>query len=367
MERRRLACSVSHFTLSSLFSRSYSSQTFSKLPPMTPMGSASTQRDHTMKMLATTLPQSVVGVKTSPYPTVVAVTIAHQKHAGMDSKGLLAITGSQTWVTSFHSEPTSLTYCWLTESQSPCSAMYIKAPKMIMPRSRLRSNTYRALRERSKLRMMMITASKRRPRRKALTTRVRRITWMKMLFLPAPLIRSRYQGRIAHASTRFDLSKAKFATRRNHEGVLTASSATSSWTSFSLSMISPRVNADVTSRRPYSTVKNMTQKRSTSSKTGNGVGRQSGSNPASCSKRQPLCQSGTVETMKLPVETKMATKTRRDTKRPRMLRSASSRVRKMRSARENCSETDRSLQTEQNSYQPILPSLLTSYSMTSKS
>jgi len=59
------------------------------------MGSASTQRDQTMKTLATTFPETVVGVKTSPYPTVVAVTIAHQKQAGMDSKGLLSFTGSQ--------------------------------------------------------------------------------------------------------------------------------------------------------------------------------------------------------------------------------------------------------------------------------
>mmetsp|Transcript_85078 Transcript_85078/g.259929 ORF Transcript_85078/g.259929 Transcript_85078/m.259929 type:complete len:242 (-) Transcript_85078:1308-2033(-) len=51
---------------SATFSWSYSSQTFSKLPPITPMGSASTQRDQIIVKQATAFPAGVVGVCSSP-------------------------------------------------------------------------------------------------------------------------------------------------------------------------------------------------------------------------------------------------------------------------------------------------------------
>mmetsp|Transcript_15272 Transcript_15272/g.50170 ORF Transcript_15272/g.50170 Transcript_15272/m.50170 type:complete len:214 (+) Transcript_15272:327-968(+) len=57
-----------------------------KLAPMTEMGSARMMMDAIIVMLATTCPTAVAGT-TSPYPTVISVTMHHQKLFGMLANG----------------------------------------------------------------------------------------------------------------------------------------------------------------------------------------------------------------------------------------------------------------------------------------
>ena len=55
--------------------------------PMTEMGSAMRSTDASMARHATRRPAPEMGTS-SPYPTVMSVTIVHQKESGMDLKGL---------------------------------------------------------------------------------------------------------------------------------------------------------------------------------------------------------------------------------------------------------------------------------------
>mmetsp|Transcript_85078 Transcript_85078/g.259930 ORF Transcript_85078/g.259930 Transcript_85078/m.259930 type:complete len:210 (-) Transcript_85078:6-635(-) len=75
--------------------------------------------------------------------------------------------------------------------------------------------------------------------------------------------------------------------------------------------------------------------------------------------------SGTVDIIKLPVETTMAMNTKIDMILPNRLVLGSSKVRNMRSAKESCTLMLRSFQNEQNSNHPTLPSPSMSYRSTS--
>mmetsp|Transcript_66821 Transcript_66821/g.196144 ORF Transcript_66821/g.196144 Transcript_66821/m.196144 type:complete len:209 (+) Transcript_66821:1611-2237(+) len=135
----------------------------------------------------------------------------------------------------------------------------------------------------------------------------------------------------------------------------------------SLSTSSVRIHAERMKRRLYSRVKKIAQAASMSLKKAFGVGLHCASKPASCGIGQKSCRvaSGIVEMMKLPVDTRIVRKTAMDMSLPRMLLSASSRVRYMRSAMVRLTTIGRSFHSEQNSYQPTLPFLFTSYSMMS--
>mmetsp|Transcript_24703 Transcript_24703/g.65280 ORF Transcript_24703/g.65280 Transcript_24703/m.65280 type:complete len:255 (+) Transcript_24703:1755-2519(+) len=135
----------------------------------------------------------------------------------------------------------------------------------------------------------------------------------------------------------------------------------------SLSTSSVRIHAERAKRRLYSQLNKIAQTASMSLKKTFGVGLQSMLKPISCGIGHMSCSvsSGIVEMMKLPVDTKMVMKTNMDMIFPRMLLSASSRVRNKRSAVVSWTTIGRSFQSEQNSYQPTLPFLFTSYYMMS--
>mmetsp|Transcript_150606 Transcript_150606/g.419813 ORF Transcript_150606/g.419813 Transcript_150606/m.419813 type:complete len:239 (-) Transcript_150606:542-1258(-) len=235
---------------------------------MTPIGRASTQRLQTMVMAATSFPGGVVGVWSSPYPRVVAVTMTHQKHVGMESKGLLSWANTST-----HRR-----WALVSGSQVPCSAKYMSAPKMTMPSKRFRVSTYRARSDRHMLRMMMTTAWKRLPSRKALMTRVRRMILRIRWSSPPMLAKAsvRYHGKMAARSMRFAQWNTHRSTRPSLLGTMTTSSLTSQDRRrlLSESASSLRMKAERRRRSTYSTVKRTTHTRSMTLKASTGSGLQ---------------------------------------------------------------------------------------------
>mmetsp|Transcript_30978 Transcript_30978/g.77574 ORF Transcript_30978/g.77574 Transcript_30978/m.77574 type:complete len:244 (-) Transcript_30978:1478-2209(-) len=75
----------------------YSSHCWVNSVPMTEMGSASSSTEASMATHATSLPSDVTGTS-SPYPTVISVTMTHQKLSGMDLNGLSVLSHPATRV-----------------------------------------------------------------------------------------------------------------------------------------------------------------------------------------------------------------------------------------------------------------------------
>mmetsp|Transcript_5461 Transcript_5461/g.12410 ORF Transcript_5461/g.12410 Transcript_5461/m.12410 type:complete len:305 (-) Transcript_5461:154-1068(-) len=242
----------------------------------------------------------------------------------------------------------------------------MSAPKMIMPMKRFRTSTCKALTDRRTLLAMMMTASKRLPSLKARMTLVRRIILSTTLSSPPQVSNSwvRYQGRMAKRSMRFDQFIAQDIMRPSIEGTLIASSVTIqlSSRSFSASTSSDLINAESSSRTAYSDVKRITHTRSMTPNVSSGSGLQVALYPGMPGSGHFVCIAGRVETMKLPVETKMATNISTDQSLPRMLLSASSNVRKIRSATVSRTKTPRCFHSMTNSAQLTLPLQLPSYS-----
>mmetsp|Transcript_53683 Transcript_53683/g.156472 ORF Transcript_53683/g.156472 Transcript_53683/m.156472 type:complete len:202 (-) Transcript_53683:477-1082(-) len=201
---------------------------------------------------------------------------------------------------------------------------------MTVPMVMFSTRTQSARVERCIERAMMITASKRRPRRKARTTRMSRMSLrMTMLLSPPPpssgarvgIHQATYEGRMAARSMRLGGARTKSHTRWIFVGHLMSSSVHMMWMICSWFEIgnSMRMNAEVTNRVRYSIVNKMTQMVSMVLNSGKG----SGSQPSQgCS-----CIDGRVDRMKPPAEMMIVVSTIIDTMRPSLLISGFSSVR----------------------------------------
>mmetsp|Transcript_55149 Transcript_55149/g.160946 ORF Transcript_55149/g.160946 Transcript_55149/m.160946 type:complete len:216 (-) Transcript_55149:262-909(-) len=210
---------------------------------------------------------------------------------------------------------------------------------------------------------MMMTASKRLPRRKARITRVsRRILRMNSPLPRSPLLSAllscvRYHGMMAARSMRLVKVKTQRSRRLGLVGQWMTSSVIIHFSSrvLSVSTSSVRMKAESSSRTRYSAVKRTTQTRSMVLKNSFGCGRHVSRKSGEPWAGQLSWASGMVEMMKLPVETQMAMKMIMDQILPRMLLSESSKTRKKRSTMVRRTWMLRSFHSEQNSNQPTFP------------
>mmetsp|Transcript_74365 Transcript_74365/g.209663 ORF Transcript_74365/g.209663 Transcript_74365/m.209663 type:complete len:204 (-) Transcript_74365:456-1067(-) len=202
------------------------------------------------------------------------------------------------------------------------------APQTSTPMVRFKISTHRARIDLFMVFTTMMTASNLRPSLSARTTRINLVTFTirscSTSGVPPPekasMIQLMYEGRMAKRSMTLGQWSAKVSIRWGPDGDLKVSSLVIQSMSSSSFVSSTLVKAEVMKRSTYSTVKRTMQKVSTRSKMTKGAGSHDGHDGGSWN-------TGIVERTKLPADTKMTTKTKREVSQPSRLLWGSSSVR----------------------------------------
>mmetsp|Transcript_7975 Transcript_7975/g.20605 ORF Transcript_7975/g.20605 Transcript_7975/m.20605 type:complete len:207 (+) Transcript_7975:1216-1836(+) len=196
--------------------------------------------------------------------------MAHQKACGMDWKGLSSQTSTHLAFSRSQFLPTTRSYFMMESfhlppnpkafSSLPPSAMYIREPKITIPRQRLNMSTYSAFVDCCTVRAMTWTGATNAGLFNALKIRVRRMR--RSTTNAPPSVFTNWPitpGRMAARSMRLDGAKMNLHSRVTGDGNLMGSKPTTMLWSSVLSKISDRTAQHVKRRKQYSMTKSIKQ------------------------------------------------------------------------------------------------------------